>query len=289
MTKPDGTHDRWAVNCKLLYDRGIDPYAVWIARFREKGVSPWLSMRMNDVHGTLTDSDPMASTFWKEHPEFRLLGETKSWENGFDYARAEVRDRMTAFVREAVTRYDVDGIELDFIRFPNYFRKGEEAAGAPVLTDFVRGLRAVCDEAARRRGHPVKIVARLLPDPARAAGMGVAADVWARDGLVDAFVVCNMYGSIEYDYHLEAWRKLVGSRVRLIAGTDNGIMDNGARRILNLSEYRHWVDVVSKAGADGVYFFNFPLRPFRDEAWRGILGPERTVTFAADAALPKGK
>ena len=37
-------------NTRLLHERGIDPYQVWIARCREKGISPWLSMRMNDLH-----------------------------------------------------------------------------------------------------------------------------------------------------------------------------------------------------------------------------------------------
>ena len=49
-TAPDGTHDRWAVNAKKFFDAGIDPYEVWTKRCREKGVSPWISMRMNDVH-----------------------------------------------------------------------------------------------------------------------------------------------------------------------------------------------------------------------------------------------
>ena len=30
-TRPDGTHDRWAVNAKILFDARIDPYEVWIA------------------------------------------------------------------------------------------------------------------------------------------------------------------------------------------------------------------------------------------------------------------
>jgi len=38
----------WARNAKLLFDRGIDPYHVWIRRCRERGISPWLSPRMND-------------------------------------------------------------------------------------------------------------------------------------------------------------------------------------------------------------------------------------------------
>ena len=66
--------------------------------------------------------------------------------------------------------------------------------------------------------------------------------------------------------------KKLGGGVRFIAGTDNGIVENGARRILSLGEYRHWIDLMRKGGADGIYFFNFPLRPYRDEAWRGILG-----------------
>jgi len=46
-----GKDVRWAEAAKWLHDNKIDPYAIWIARAREKGVSPWLSMRMNDIHG----------------------------------------------------------------------------------------------------------------------------------------------------------------------------------------------------------------------------------------------
>lgn len=37
-------------NTRLLHQKGIDPYQVWLNRCREKGFSPWISMRMNDVH-----------------------------------------------------------------------------------------------------------------------------------------------------------------------------------------------------------------------------------------------
>ena len=42
--------DLWPQNGKRLFAAGLDPYAIWISRCREKNVSPWLSMRMNDVH-----------------------------------------------------------------------------------------------------------------------------------------------------------------------------------------------------------------------------------------------
>ena len=258
-------------NLKEAFERGFDVYAVMIRRCRQRGVSPWLSFRMNDIHGTQAASDPMISTFWKEHPEYHI-SKDDGWNNGLDYAQKPVRDRMAAYIRESLERYDVDGVELDMIRFPFYFRAGTERENAPILTGFVRGIREICNDAARRRGHPVGISVRLLPDPEQARKMGADVDIWARDGLVDMVVACNMYGSIEYEYHMEAWRKLLGGGVRFIAGTDNGIVENGARRILSLGEYRHWIDLMRKGGADGIYFFNFPLRPYRDEAWRGILG-----------------
>ena len=282
LDEPDRQKQPFIRNMRDAFGRGFDVYAVMVRRCRERGASPWLSFRMNDVHGSQSKSDPMASTFWREHPEWHL-GRDDSWENGLDYAQKPVRDRMAAYIREAVARYDIDGVELDFIRFPFYFRAGTEEKNAPLLTAFVREIRGICDAAARRRGHPVKIAVRLLPDPERAAKMGADAGTWAREGLVDVVVVCNMFGSIEYEYHLDDWRKLLGGGVRLVAGTDNGIVENGKRRVLNLDEYRRWIDLMRRNGADGVYFFNFPLRPYRDEAWRGILGSgaERADSVAA--------
>lgn len=271
LDEPDRQHQPFIRDIRDAFDRGLDVYAVMMRRCREKGVSPWLSFRMNDIHGAQFRSGPMVSTFWKDHPEWHLGGD-EGWANGLDYAEKPVRDRMVALIREAVTRYDADGVELDLIRFPFYFREGSERANAPLLTEVVRAVREICDEASRRRGRPMKIAVRLLPDPKRAEKMGADVGVWAREGLVDAVIVCNMFGSIEYDYHFADWRKLLGDQVRLIAGTDNGIAENGERRILNLGEYRHWVGLMRKGGADGIYFFNFPLRPYRDETWRGILG-----------------
>ena len=252
------------------FDCGFDVYAVLMRRCRERGVSPWLSIRMNDIHGTQTKSDPMVSTFWKEHPEWHL-NKDEGWANGLDYAEKAVRDRMAALIREAVARYDADGVELDLIRFPFYFRAGTEKANAPLLTAFVREVRAICEAAAVRRGHPVKVAVRLLPDPRQAEKMGADVGTWAREGLVDMVIPCNMYGSVEYEYRLGDWRKLLGEKVRLVAGTDNGIVENGRRRVLNLREYRRWIGLMRQGGADGVYFFNFPLRPYRDETWREIL------------------
>ena len=37
-----GVYTTWAKHAKLLFDKGIDPYEVWIRQCRKRGISPWL-------------------------------------------------------------------------------------------------------------------------------------------------------------------------------------------------------------------------------------------------------
>ena len=72
MSEP-GRKPGWGPRVKLLHDRGIDPYAVWAKGCRARGVSPWLTMRMNDVHSVHDPSFCSHSTFWLKHPEYRRV------------------------------------------------------------------------------------------------------------------------------------------------------------------------------------------------------------------------
>ena len=81
----------WPRRYWLIHKHGIDPFAVCIARSREKGLSPWVSMRMNDTH--YIDDPHKTSRLWREHPEFRT-----SVRGGFDYTRPEVRSRYLSLI-----------------------------------------------------------------------------------------------------------------------------------------------------------------------------------------------
>ena len=64
---------RW-IHTAWAYDQaGVDVYARWITAARKHGISPWLSMRMNDVHGVDNEHSFMHSEFWREHPEYRRV------------------------------------------------------------------------------------------------------------------------------------------------------------------------------------------------------------------------
>ena len=107
-----GRKPGWGVKAKMLHDRGVDPYAVWVKGCRERRVSPWISMRMNDVHNVHDPSFCSLSTFWLKHPEFRREpgatvrngGQWTCW--ALDYSHPEVRAYSLAFVKELLERYD---------------------------------------------------------------------------------------------------------------------------------------------------------------------------------------
>ena len=53
------------VALKKFYDDGIDPYAVWVDVAREHKVSPWISMRMNDIHGVQEENPLQTSRMFR--------------------------------------------------------------------------------------------------------------------------------------------------------------------------------------------------------------------------------
>ena len=121
--------DVWPQNGKRLFEAGLDPYTIWIARCREKQISPWLSMRMNDVHSVDDESHFLHSTFWHEHHEYWRVphGSAAPWVNrALNYAHAAVREHQMRFVRELLERYDADGLELDWMRFGYHLTPGRE-------------------------------------------------------------------------------------------------------------------------------------------------------------------
>ena len=169
------TNNAWCVNAKKMSDAGVDPYAIWTRRCREKGVSPWISMRMNDIHFCSVSNYFRTESFWTEHPELHLRRpETKpGWnDHAFNYKYAKVRRHAFAMVDEILDRWDADGIELDWLRFEKHLTLGKEESLSHVLTDFMRGVRKRADTAAKRRGHPVRIAVRIPPVYALARHLG---------------------------------------------------------------------------------------------------------------------
>ena len=256
-------NNRWLNNAALLHERGLDPYAIWIARSREHGISPWLSMRMNDVHNADQVDHVFHSTFWRTHRDCWRVPDGALWtDRSLDYGRPEVRDHAMTLVRELLERYDPDGLELDWMRFGYHFRLGQEAAGCDILTDFTRQVRQLTHRAAQRLGHPVKLAARTPTDPIIARGLGMDGVRWAHEGLVDLLIPSPFWATADFDIPVELWREMIGDaagQVEIAACLElqSRSHPHGKACRNDAAATRGLAAGVLQRGSDHVYLFNY--------------------------------
>jgi len=258
---------RWMSNAKLLDERGLDPYAVWIARCREKGISPWLSMRMNDVHNVDDPDSYIHSRFWMEHPEYWRIPGGAGWtDRAFNYAIPEVREYHLKFIRELLERYDPDGLELDWMRFGYHFAPGKEAEGRDILNAFMREVRGLTREWSEKRGHPIHLGARVPTLPESARGLGMDGVTWAREGLVDMLVPTPFWATADFDIPIEDWRKQIkegddgkDASVVLAAGIEILLRAYPAagQTLNDMESVRGFAASCLHRGADQIYTFNY--------------------------------
>ncbi|MDD4019718.1 MAG: hypothetical protein PHV28_17455 [Kiritimatiellae bacterium] len=280
LDEPEVSPSSKARAMKALHEAGVNPYRVWSARCREKGVSPWFSMRMNDVHDVHRPTYGGLSRFWRDHPEYRRVPGSagRNWSDAaFDYARQEVRDFHLSFVKDLADGYDVDGIELDWMRFPSHLKPGREREDARFITEFMRETRKLADAAARRLGHKVRVGARVPTDIDGALAIGLDVVAWAKDGSVDMIVPCNFFVTPDYALPYADWKVRIGAvnpDVMILPGLDSGVVKEGGRGIrqnLTAAEYRGFADAMHAEGAPGVYLFNLFVIPKTNGVWDALL------------------
>jgi hypothetical protein len=260
--EPDGM---WPQNAKRLSEAGLDPYEIWISRCREKGLSPWLSMRMNDVHDVGNRDSFMHSSFWSAHPECWRVpnGSASPWVNrAMNYSDPAVRAHQMAFAGELLERYDPDGLELDWMRFGYHLTPGREKEESGILTDFVREVRSLTADWWKKRNHAILLSVRVPAHPDAAAGLGMDAVLWAREGLVDMVVPCPFWTSSDFDIPVELWHERLGAaaeRVTVAPGIEHNARPwPGAAAVANdLAALRGFAASAYHRGADSLYLFNW--------------------------------
>ena len=255
----------WVDNARILHERGLDPYAVWIARSREKHISPWLTMRMNDVHDVSDTSNFMHSTFWLNHPEYwRVPYEQRgAWtDRALNYAMPAVREFNMAFFAELLERYDPDGIELDWMRFGYHFAHGQEQVGSEILTQFMRDARSLTEAWSAKRGHHIQLAARVPADPDAAVGLGMDGVRWAREGLIDILVPTPFWATADFNIPVEEWKRRIGdacAHVIVAPGTEVLVRayPGGEALTNDLASVYGFASAAWARGADALYFFNY--------------------------------
>lgn len=264
-----------------VHQQGVDYPARVIARCRYRKTSPWISLRMNDCHDNDIPDHPFHGRFWVENPRLRRQGCTGYFATCLDFAQPKVRDYYMALIKETLDRYDVDGLELDFMREPYLFSANKEKEGGPLLTAWLREVRRRTNETAIKRGHPVRLGVRVPSRPETAVGMGLDAVTWAREGLIDLLVATPRWATLEFGMGIPEWRRQLGeSRVTLLGGLEvlYRPMPGGPAEFISPELAQGAASLVLADGADGVYLFNYFPETMPKPVYRATLRAMTSLT-----------
>jgi hypothetical protein len=230
-------------NLDTLFAQGVDPYALLLDEARRRGVEALLTYRMNDAH----DGDYLRCQLWLDHPEYRL-------DKGLDFGHHEVREYTVRLIEEAVQRYDGDGIELDFNRFPRYFHDGAEAERIAQINELVRRVRKMLDAEGTKRRRPLVLAARVPTSYQQCRQIGLDPVRWAQEGWTD-FLTVSEFLHTRYDLPVKPWKDLIhGTPIYASIECADGA---GLVNFMNPAKYRRAARHLWNDGADGIYLFNF--------------------------------
>lgn len=277
----------WKNGCDAMYGlhkQGIDYLPILIERARARGLQFMGSFRMNDAHLKSYPTSWLAPEFWKKHQDWRLweVTDARTYYNAaLDYSFPEVRRNYLNGIFEVAETYDVDGIELDFMRNPYLFQPSEAWRKRGILTRFIREVRGGLERIGRRRGRALRLILRIPSREETLTKAGIDAKRWIADKLSDILVVSEK--DINLNQTLEPWLSLCRrAGVLLYPAVETGPAYNHIEwyspLVPNPQAAPHHGNIIAKSSEcdlnlqraaaqnllaqkpDGIYLFNFPCR-----------------------------
>jgi hypothetical protein len=297
------TTERSALNMISFAESGQDPIRIILKRAKEKGMEAFITFRLNECHCVDTPNKfPLSliiSNYWRKHPEYHIgkpydpLGKihkeilgpnvhpiVAGWlPGGFNFANPEIRKRKLAQLRECCERYDLDGLEIDFQRFPMFFKVGEEKRNLDVMTEWMRDVRKMTREVSKKKNHPILLTIRAMAKPEQNPAIGLDVERWAKEGLID-FVVGSHYLRNDYNIPVSDYRKILPADMPFYASIE---VENKPNRYRELATHL-WSERV-----DGIMLFNYFTCRERGNEPDFELVKELTAPETIKSFLPKGQ
>ena len=267
--KPANAHEFLHRLFVKVIEDGHDLMRIYIEGARKYNMAVYASFRMNDAHACDEARGWYGRSPQKiERPDLLIGSPVPGGVHGaahcfswrWDYAKEEVRTRFLGLFDETLTRYDFDGLEMDFSRAPPFFRSGEVIENIPTLTRFMRDAREIAERHSSSRGRKIRLIARVPVGIGENLEAGMDTETWIREGLADIVVL----GSPGYCVHEidigRAVRAAAPSKVLVFTGFDGATYaaspqegyersPSSILRATALNGYRE--------GAAGVHLFNY--------------------------------
>lgn len=275
----DSAYEPWAsrLSGTLGQDPGWDPLATAVSEGHANGLAVHAYINSFTLWSGTTpppDTDPPHA--YNAHPDWLAADSTgtpMALNSGYVFAspgNPEVRQRLADVARDIADQYEVDGIHLDYIRYP----------GADYSHDAVSETRYAADDLGlgwadwqrEQVDEAVQGVSDAVDIPVTAAVWGIYEDEWGWNssqgnidyyqdsrafvdrGLLDAIVPMIYWPVAEHEGDYTDFRVLIRDHV---THKGTGRVFAGIAADLGYDEVIECIEVAREEGADGVVLFDY--------------------------------
>ena len=260
---------------KYVYEGG-DMVQVLIDTCRRLNMAPFVSLRLNDVHhqehyGQKVPESSLSCRLYTEHPEWHIDPNHKQVESyykkrGMNWAIPEVRAYKLSLLEELCEKYELAGLELDFLRDDTMFRLDEttEAERIETVTGFIKDVRAAMDKHSAE-GERKYLSVRMPINRTRHGDTGLDVERMYEAG-VDMFNLSCWYDTTQQTSAAEVRAILPDAAIYVemthVTGNHTYFLEPGKYGCPGnpkTSDHQFYTttEIAYERGADGMSLFNF--------------------------------
>lgn len=252
---------------KCFAEYNVDAVQIFIDTMREIGIRPWLALRMNDAHfGVEKTSFLHSDMFYEADKAGEMIGaEYGYFAHCYNFRYPRYRTAILGYIEEILNKYDVFGLELDFMREIHCFDYKHDPDCAKIMTEYIREIRKITEAVGKRVGHDIKVLIRTCRDPKDALTFGFDIKGMCDEGLLDAVVPTPRWSCTDSAVPVNVWRELLGDDIAVFGGIETLNLKSTTNMPVNSKAY---AAAFFAGGADGIYFNNHEYDTERNRsAW----------------------
>jgi hypothetical protein len=275
--------------------KGIDPFRVALEYCHKIGLEFHGSYRVGGFHWPSPEDEWRVNGLYDRHPEWRCIDRQGRSTPRLSYAFPGVRDYVLSLFREMVTNYPLDGVcvlynrRVPILEYETPLADGFRAKygidprtlpendprwlahSAAVLTAFMRDLRRVMQEEAKRQSRgPIGITALVLSSHEENYRYGMDVEAWVKEGLIDTLVPYT--SALEGNGIARSWEdpKTAAYFIDLTKGSACTLSLNLMPRNVPPEEYKRRAHALYEAGAESLFFWDTYQRASFDRSWSTV-------------------
>lgn len=199
----------WAPGIRALRTEGTDILKVVTSHMKTKGKEVLAAIRMSDTHHThIGHTHPLCPQFTIDNPQFVIeQPDNRTNETALDYSYPAVRKHRLNIMREIVEDYDVDGLELNFVRWAKHFSRDQGREKASIMTAYIGEIHSMLAATAKKRKRDGFTLGVRVPESVDACWLaGCDVETWVNRGWVD-YVVISTWNNTDPQLRVDEFTK----------------------------------------------------------------------------------